>query len=416
MTDTRPTIDFDHHAPRFATDGEQELRELRSTCPIAWTANHGGYWVVTNYELATTTIRDHETFTSGKYVDDDGVLRGGLLIPTQSALHAIPDESDPPEWNSYRRVLNPFFTPGAIDRRRPRFRQIIGEIVAGVAEQGEADLVTEINNPVMGNVTLDVIGLPTEEWPIFMDPIRLASYGHEIEEGRLRRGTELVYEKIFAAIDDRRATPRDDVLTHLVHSSEVGIELTDHERADMVFQILAGGLNSTATLLSSAYLHLEGRPDLHERILTDDAYLRVATEELVRWSSPVGAIARTVACPVQLAGESLEPGERVFVSYYSANHDDGVFERADEIDLERFPNKHAAFGVGIHRCLGSNLARAVFQETLIAVLRTMPDYVIDRGRIRRFPVMPGGRGYLSVPATFARRARGSGPVSEGDGA
>jgi cytochrome P450 len=176
--------------------------------------------------------------------------------------------------------------------------------------------------------------------------------------------------------------------------------MSDETIRDITYQLMVGGFDTTASLLANALWYLDANRSEHSRLLDDDQFLRTATEEFVRWAAPVQALARTARVEMELGDQTIQPGDRMWMMYFSANRDSDVFDDPDEVRLDRFPNRHLGFGVGIHRCLGSNLARAVFQTVLRQVLRRMPDYTIDRTAARRFPVRAITNGWISQPATF----------------
>jgi cytochrome P450 len=177
--------------------------------------------------------------------------------------------------------------------------------------------------------------------------------------------------------------------------------LGDEDLIKILMQLLAGGIDSTAALLANVFVHLDDRPDDRPRLRDDDALLKRATEEFVRYFTPIQSVARTATCPVQVAGEEFAAREPVMLSMASMNRDEAVFDDPDKVVLDRWPNPHVGFGLGMHRCLGSNFARMMFQVALSAILRRLPDYRIDRARAVPYRSKAQINGWVSIPATFS---------------
>jgi cytochrome P450 len=408
--DKKVVVDFDHHSELFALQGEEIERDLRARCPVAWSASHGGFWVVSRHKDITSCLRNHEVFSSKKTFADNGEADGGLTIPILSAFRNIPDETDPPEWDGYRRLLNPTFSPSAVDRLRPEIQAITSKAIDAVIESGSVDFVMQIANPVTARVTLRILGLAEDDLEFYADPLHKLSYmshSREVEEG-----FEAIHQRILETIAARRLAPEDRLLDKLIAAHIDGEALSDVTIVDIVNQILLGGFDTTSSLLANALLYLDEHRGEHQRLIESDDYIQVATEEFVRWVSPSIALARTARQEVEVHGQTIRPGEMLLFLYRSANRDETVFDDPDEVDLGRFPNRHAGFGIGIHRCLGSNLARVMFQTMLREVLRRMPDYEVDRDRAQRFPERGMVNGWITMPATFSPGERA--PCVEAD--
>jgi cytochrome P450 len=263
--------------------------------------------------------------------------------------------------------------------------------------------VLDIANPVTALITLDILGLPLSDWSFYAEPIHRVSYEPYVPE--VVAGMAACQRRIAETIERRRADPTDALIDYLIAARIDGEPITDRNLIDIVNQMLMGGLDTTSGLLSNACVYLDEHRDDHRRLIDDHEFLQVATEEFVRWVSPVTGLARTAKKRAEVHGQVIEPGERILFLYRSANRDEGVFDDPDEVILTRFPNRHAGFGIGIHRCLGSNLARLVFQTVLRQILIRMPDYEVDHQRARKFPVMPGSNGWINVPTRFTPGTR-----------
>jgi cytochrome P450 len=179
-----------------------------------------------------------------------------------------------------------------------------------------------------------------------------------------------------------------------------GAKLSDETVIGMCNLIIAGGNDTTTSLLSNAFKYLSEHPDQKQWLIDDPSRIPYACEEFLRFYTPTQALARTVTTDVEIGGQHLKRGDRVLLSFASANRDPEVFDRPDEIVLDRWPNKHQAFGLGLHRCLGSNLTRVEFTVVLEEVLRRMPDFVVDGDASHPYETIGIVNGWMDMPATF----------------
>jgi len=393
----RVDSDFDHYSTEYAENPHAVEHEMRGKCPMAWSERHGGFWVATSYEGFQRALQDLDLCSSEKF-DAEGNVVGGQSIPPYPGSRMIPDETDPPEWAMYRRLVSPSFAPAAVERRRAAVEAFAIETVNSVIEKGEADFVHEIASPVTALITMDILGLPLGDWDTYSGPIRrnaicdVSMKGVEI--------SERIYPRLAETVAARRLKPETGLVDELIAARPEGEALSDQTIIDMIWQILVGGFSTTSALLSWSIYYLDQHREDHQDLIDDDRFLRIATEEFVRWSSPVNTLARTVTRDVEIEGQQISAGDRMLFMFGAANRDPKVFDSPDEVQLERFPNRHLGWGTGIHRCLGSNLARLVFQETLRQVLRRMPDFSVDQERAQREPDRAGGNGWISLPLRF----------------
>jgi cytochrome P450 len=411
--DGRPVVDYDHYSSFHAQSAISEERQLRRDYPIAWSEHCGGFWVLSTHELVTNAMRDYETFSSAKTFDDDGVANNGVSIPPSQGFRMVPVETDPPEWNDYRRILNPLFAPPAVERIEPVILAITTEMINRVIEKGEADLLLDLANPITALVTLHLLGLPLADWYAFANPIHKITYSPVGSPGydEAAAGIVDIIERFRASIAEHRRRRKDDLISYLIDTTIDDRPLSDDTLVDLCFQILAGGVDTTTALLGSTFVYLDQHRRDRSRLAGDEALLRTGTEEFLRVFAPLPSNARTVARPTECRGQRLRPGERVLALLGSANRDAAIFEDPDEIRLDRLPNRHTSFGIGIHRCLGSNLARAMFRIIVTQVLRRMPDYRIAENGAEKYESIALVNGYVSVRVTFTPGVRVEGGVS-----
>jgi cytochrome P450 len=385
-------IDFDHHSLNYREHGPDILRNLRHECPVSYSENHGGMWVVLDYQHVAQVIKDPGTFSSTLI---PGTKFQGVTIPRDPTHpRAIPIELDPPEYTPYRRLLNPWFSPAAVERLAPTIRRVTDAILDEVIESGEIDLVRQLADPVPGIMTMHLLGLSLEEWDTWARPD-----GQTIGDAEVSHtGTAT---RMLEAIVDRRSVPKEnDLLTFMTEMEIDGKKLSDEGVLEIAMLVLAGGVDTTTSLIAHALLYLHRDREARQRLIQQPELRRPACEEFLRHIAPVQTQARTVTRDTDLGGCPLQAGDRVLVSWAGANRDEEVFERPDDVILDRHPNRHLAFGMGIHRCIGSNFARAEFLAMLDAVLTRMPDYEVVEDQVQPYSSIGMINGLLTMPATF----------------
>ncbi len=400
---------FDHHSPAYARDWRRINADLRAHCPVAHTDAHGGFHVVTRYEDVAAIARDDVRFSS--YQERPDGTRDGATIPPGD-FRQVPIEMDPPEFFAYRRLLTPWFSPGAAEQWQPYLREVTTFCLDRVIESGRADLVADIAAPVPAILTLRLLGLPTEEWPTFSSAVHamIHSAPGSPEHGQATTGITAMIGELARTLAARRAEPRDDFLSHLVQAKVDGEPIDDERVMQIVTLIIFGGVDTTTALIGHALEWLGRHPAERTRLRGNPDLLPAATEEFLRYFSPVQALSRTTTTEWAVGGKTIGAGERLLLSWASANFDESVFDRPDDLILDRFPNRHQAFGLGIHRCLGSNLARSEFRIVLEETLRRLPDYEIDAQQARPYDSIGIVNGWVTLPATFTAG------VPEGPGA
>ncbi|WP_170323544.1 cytochrome P450 [Cryptosporangium phraense] len=372
MEAARPTVEFDHHAPEFTADPVREYAQLRGKCPVAWTESYGGHWVTTRYEDIARIARDDATFSSARHAETDGIQ---FVIPESKALPQYPIELDPPASTPYRELINPLLTKKAVDALTPMIAKHVTEVVDAFIEDGRADLVHQLTNPVPTAVTLDWLGFPREDWKRLAGPIHdlFAAIPGSEREARGGMGLAFMGDRIFELINARRAEPRNDAISALVEETS----FTDEELASVIFLLVAGGVDTTTSLTGSTLVHLANHPEDRERLIREPALLDIATEEFLRKFAPSQSMARTVMSDTEIGGCPVAHGERVLIPWVAANHDPEMFPEPEKLILDRDPRAHLSFGIGTHRCAGAHLARAMFREMITQVLERFPDFVLE---------------------------------------
>ena len=349
---TAPLLD-----PEFyAGDPFPLYARLRAEAPVAWNAT-GGFWVVSGHADVITVSRDPETFCSGK-----GILT--MEIGSEYATPPTMMHTDPPDHTRYRTLVQPGFRPTFMraleDGIRARTRALVDAIEPG----RPVDIVADVAVPLPLQVISDLLGVPEEEWPRFFRWSEAVIPGATdwSEEERMTLSGEMV-TYLLAAAADRRANPRDDIISELGAAEVDGDRLTDAELGMFLVQLLVAGNETTRNMMSGGLIGLAGAPGEWEALRTrvvasTPRAIGLVMEEMLRWTTPVVAFMRTTTRPVELGGRHLDADAPVLMLYASANRDEAVFgPTADRFDGSRDPNPHVAFGFGPHFCIGAVLAR-----------------------------------------------------------
>jgi cytochrome P450 len=397
----RPT-DFDHHSAAYAADPDAVHRQLRTECPVAWSDQHGGFWFLNRYDDVREVATHPERFSSRHEVPNDGCSYTGITIPEGAPFPMPPVESDPPAHRDYRRLLNPFFSPAAVEDLKPLIQDIVDYCIDQHIDSGAIDFVYHIGNPVPALVTMYLTGIPLDEWESFATPLHdnVAIPPDSPRRPEVEAQIVQVAGRIFENIAQQRTQPSSGVIRALIEGTIEGRSLDDAEIVATVFLLLSAGVDTTTALLSGVFRHLDQYPEQRVEILSSTTAVHRSGEEFLRYLTPNTTDARTATAATSIGKIKIDQGQRVLVNWYAANHDPAGFDDADSVDLSRWPNRHVAFGLGIHRCLGSHLARAIYAVTIPTVLRRMPDYRLDRTVIEPYADRGMVNGYVRMRGTF----------------
>ncbi|HEX4862515.1 MAG TPA: cytochrome P450 [Acidimicrobiales bacterium] len=401
------TVDFDHHSPEFLNDRYEHWKKLRR-CPVSFSSQHGGFWVVTGHPEVAQVSRDERTFSSEFGVRDGVEYHGIAGVPR---IKGIPPagiaEADPTVHQALRRALNPYLLPQAVNDLIPFVQELADWFLDQKIGSGEIDLVLDYANPVPAIITMRTMGLPCDSWEHYAELFH-ATVAYRPGSPEYTRAISNVPEMmagLMAEAESRRRRPRDDMLSALVHLDVSGRRLTDEEVGAVLWNLVGGGLDTTTSLTSLSLHHLASDLRLREQLIDDPSLIPAATEEFLRYFSVNETLTRTVTEDVELGGQRLRRGEVVLISWASANRDEKLFDQADKVIVDRTPNPHLAFGVGPHRCIGMHLARSMFAVLLTTVLDRMPDYRVDESSTRFYEGNPMLVGVVSMPATFTPSSR-----------
>jgi cytochrome P450 len=408
---TRPNInadavvDFDHHSDEFNLNELAFNAELRQKCPVAWNENYGGFWFLTSYDAVSQTARDGDTFAH-KYEPNaaDGVdYQGEMGVPRPEGQPALGiGEVDGPYHQALRHALAPFFSPGAVQKMRPFMEQLAHWFLDQRIGDGQMDLVLDYASPVPAILTMKLMGLPYDTWQryanLFHSVMAVPQDSPEYAEAIAEVPAMMQGVLEFAAT--RRAEAGDDLTSFLIQFEFDGKRLDDAQLLNILWNLIAGGVDTTTSQTALTLRHLGTNPELRQQLIDHPELHRTATDEFLRYFSVNQQLSRTVTRDVVLGGQHFRRNDRVVISWLGANHDEQEFERPDEIVLDRAPNRHVAFGLGPHRCIGSHLARLMSGVMVKAALERIPDYQIDLGGVHEYLGNPSMTGLGKLPVTF----------------
>lgn len=406
--DADVVVDFDHNDLEFQQDEVENTRVLRARAPMLFTEHHGGYWFVSGYDEVVRISRD-DAYFAHKHEEDaqDGVRYMGTMGIPRPPDHvgvAI-NEAEGPFHVALRRVLTPALSPKAVKAMEPFMEHVTSWFMDQIIESGETDLTVEFLTSVPAIITLHMLGLPFTKWREYVHLVHNTS-AYPLGSAEYKMGTD-AFPVLMAELEEvgaeRRRNPRDprtDLPTAIIQITADGEPMTDEHFARVMFNLLAGGIDTTASLTGLALVHLEKDRSLRQRLIDEPHLYPAACEEFLRFYSPAQTISRTARLGTVVGEQEVQQGDQFLISYLGANHDPAVFDRPEEIDLDRESNRHVAFGLGAHRCIGSNLARSEFNILLREVLTRMPDYRADLAKVQEYTGFASITGLISLPVTF----------------
>jgi len=364
--------DYDIFDPAYIAEPWPTWGELREKCPIPHTDRWGGSWMPVRYQDISDIAHDTDHFSSDEVLvapTDDREDE----FPDLADIKAPPITSDPPEHTWARRLILPTFSPKSVARFEPVTRELCRALVDDLVARGEGDGAVDYAQQIPVRVIAKMLGVPDEMAQTFIGWVRgTLELGFQDRELQTQSFVA-VAEYFIEQVADRKANPKDDIITELLSAEVDGKPVDEHHVVGTCNLILIAGIDTTWSAIGSALWHLASHPEDRQRLVAEPELLPVAIEELLRAYSPV-TMARIVTDEVEVGGRTMCPGEKVLLSFPAANRDPDVFPQADEVVLDRAKNRHVAFGSGIHRCAGSNLARMELRVALEEWLRQIPEF------------------------------------------
>jgi cytochrome P450 len=386
------TTHFDHLSPELSADLHPTLARMREKCPVAHSDEYGGFWVATRYEDVVSVALDWRTFSSAH----------GVSVPgTKMVVPAIPEHLDPPLQRVFKRLINAYLTPAAVAGCEGPARDLVTRLIDGFIDAGRCDFMADFARPFPGATFFELIlHAPPDQVAEINDLSTRASVPTSPDA---RACWEAMNKWIVEFVESRRRQPpRGDIIDAILHADIEGRPITETEILGIITLLILGGLDTTSGALGHFMIRFCRQPAIPELLRKQPELIPAAVEELLRLEGPFLAIARTAMSDTEVGGQPVKEGEKVIIYWASANRDDSEFSRADEFDPARASNRHVAFGVGPHRCAGSNLARLNLRIAVQELTQRLTNMQLDAPE-ESLPFHSAlNRSPLSLPITFTR--------------
>lgn len=389
--------DYDIFDADFVRDPYPIWEELRGGCPVAHSDRWGGSYMPSTFETVTAVAHDAENFTSFEvgvapipqnYDEDGNRLRS--IIAT-----------DPPDHTPERRLMLPFFAPKMVEKYRESTRELCRRLITGFVEDGEADAAADYARQIPPRVIADILGIDPDMSDQFTEWVQgVLELG--LQDPEVREKYRVIIQQFFDGEIERRRTDPDDNLISFLLSAEIdGEPVPMHVVRGNLGLMLVAGIDTTWSSIGSALWHLATHPEDRRRLVAEPELIPTAVEEFLRAYSPV-TMARLARNDATIGDREVKEGERVLLSFPAANRDPEMFDDPEEIIIDRAVNRHVAFGAGIHRCLGSNLARMEMNVAIEEFLRMVPEFEVTDPEVVTWA---GGqvRGPRHLPVKFPAR-------------
>jgi len=364
--------DFSHLEPEWSADPYPIQDDLRQRCPIARTGRFGGGWLPTRYEDVAAIAYDTERFSSR------AIIVSNFRPPRELAPvgGSPPISSDPPFHHDARKLLLAAFTRTAVTRQEPATRAFCHSLIDAFRGQDVVDAAAGYAQHIPVRVIADMLGFPPQDGPQFREFVEDLLEGINLPaEERIARVSRL-FDYLLAQVHDHIANPREDLTTYLINAELHGRKLNPSHVVGTMALLLIAGIDTTWSAIGASLWHLAKTPQDRTRLVADPQLLPAAMEEFLRAYAPV-TMARLVKEDMRWRGADMKTDDWILLSFPAANRDPAQFDRAGEVVIDREVNRHAAFGLGIHRCVGSHLARMELRVALEAWLERIPAFSID---------------------------------------
>lgn len=401
MSDDGPvkdwTTDFNPFDPGYMKDPAPVWREMHERCPISHTDRWGGMWMTTKYEDARALVKQPCVF-SNRQVSTVPMPEGADLLADHYSDVFPPITKDPPEHTPLRRLILPFFSPQAVESYRPYTVKVANELIDRFIDKGECDAAADYAQQLTPRIISHLLGIDETRTDEFVEWVKeLLELGVNDTEMRAR-STNRMRRFFQEMVDERRAEPRDDYISELLAKDVDGVPVDDRMAVNMCVLLLIAGIDTTWSSIGSSMLHFATHEEDRRRMAAEPEHWPTAIEELLRFYSPV-SVGRIAMEDVDHNDVAIKRGDRVMISFPAANRDPDVFDQVDEVVLDRKKNRHIAFGIGVHRCAGSNLARMEMDVALRTWFERIPEFTLtDPEKV----TWSAGqvRGARSVPVRF----------------
>jgi len=383
--------------PEFAAHPQPIFKMLRDETPVMSVPMGAGPGVLlTRKAEIMEALRHPEIFSSNMDAVD-----------LKNKRPMIPLQIDPPDHKKFRKLLDPIFAPRKMAAMEDEVAALVNRLIDGFIDDGEVDFAKRFSIPFPSQVFLTLLGLPLEELDRFLamkdgiirpDHVTGTRYGAKEAQDHQQKVADATYEYFEMVLDDREKERRDDLLSRFLDAEVEGDRLSRNDILDICFLFLIAGLDTVTATLDCMYSFLAQNPEHRRQLVEDPALIPNAIEEMLRWETPVMTIARVAVADYELGGCPVHEGDQVMVLIGSANTDEAEFPDGDQVRFDREVNPHIAFGGGIHRCLGSHLARMELRVALREWHRRIPEYELEPGHTLVYT--PGIRSIDTFPLRF----------------
>ena len=391
-------IDFDHHGPELRDHNAEVVQRLvnqEAGCPMGWSTAHDGFWAIWGYQALYDAVQDWELFSSGHSPE----LPKGVP-PAAYEAPLIPIDYDGPLQQDFRKVVLNWFNPGHAKRLQPRIEQICDQLIDAFIERGHADLSDELFTALPAIVTLEMLDWESDRWPEWVEWVHSFIHDSAHAPEKAAEGITKLYTNIGMEIARRRKQLGDDLFSDMMRTPVNGKLLTDDELRDFAVLVLLGGMDTTSGVTGNTLLLVDQDPALRQQLIDEIDFIPKAIEEFLRIAGPGGGLYRRVTRDTEFHGEQLCQGDRVLMMFWAANRDPRAFHDPETIDIHRTNNRHMAFGLGPHRCLGSHHARLMFTTLLRGIITRIPDFAVQWEGVERFEDCGSVYAVRHLPVTF----------------
>jgi cytochrome P450 len=364
--------DWDHADPAYNQNAPQIWDQLRGTCPVAHTDRYGGAWLPVSHADVSAVARDTDHFSSEGAVLANKPPRD-QWISTAPIGGAPPITSDPPFHADARRLLLPAFSPQVVAEWEPEIRRLCNELIDNMGDIDTVDAAVQYAQNIPVYVIARMLGLPLEDSDYFRETVHMVLEEIGAEFGERQGAFEKLDAYLTMHVQDHIDNPKDDLIGFLLNAKIYDQPLSPEHVVGTIILLMVAGIDTTWSSIGSSIWHLAQHPsDLH-RMVNEPELLPTAIEELLRMYAPV-TMARIVSQDAEIGGCPVKAGDSVLLPFPAANRDPEVFPDADKVIIDREENRHVAFGLGIHRCLGSNLARLELRIAVEVFIQRFPKF------------------------------------------
>ena len=364
--------DWDHADPAYNQNAHQIWDQLRGTCPVAHTNRYGGAWLPVTHADVSAVARDTDHFSSeGAVLANRPPREEWVSLAPIGA--APPITSDPPFHADARRLLLPAFSPQVVAEWEPEIRRLCNELIDNMGDIATVDAAVQYAQNIPVYVIARMLGLPLEDSDYFRETVHMVLEEIGAEFGERMGAFEKLDAYLTMHVQDHIDNPKDDLIGFLLNAKIYDQPLSPQHVVGTIILLMVAGIDTTWSSIGSSIWHLAQHPSDLQRMVNEPELLPTAIEELLRMYAPV-TMARIVSQDTEIGGCPVKRGDSVLLPFPAANRDPEVFPDADKVIIDREENRHVAFGLGIHRCLGSNLARLELRVAVEVFIQRFPKF------------------------------------------